>query len=576
MLLRLRTSHVVDMGYRNILFLVRYNKEVTNVLNRNAGPGQQPLRGMSTFPTQQQPQTRTPNPSLTSTRLPNGKIGTGANWGFGLAMGGAPGLQSSQQRTVNTMNSFAQSIGASQTATPLDLSEFPSLSSVPHQPPPVSGQATWANASQRATQQSALQRQTQTPTTSQTPSRVSQLQAQSQAQAHTQQSQQQSHASHEDLFPSATQFVTQMDDFRNGGQGISGQLSGGNQPQTGNVDEFPPLGRNAPADIGQERRTSLLQSGAFSSYGTGMTFPNLSQNHSAQGRTLLGNMVNGQQDSRIVSPGASGSGVISTSRSSMGQTQNGALSQEKEARTISTSLQRTIRPETYSEQQGQGIIQPPTQSRQQQAGNFGTEGQEQSPELAALMRMTPQARFGLQGLLSLINSDNPDVNALAVGQDLTELEPDLNHPEPLHPNFASPFVAIRASAPLQVDYTLPSCYNVANVQPLQSRIPSFSDETLFYIFYSMPRDIMQELVAEELMSRKWRYHKVERAWLTRDDAFPSPVELERGLSERGFYLWWDPSTWKKVRREFVLRYADLDNHLERRGFVQNVGFPPNA
>lgn len=39
-----------------------------------------------------------------------------------------------------------------------------------------------------------------------------------------------------------------------------------------------------------------------------MAFPNLNQSHSGQGRTLLGNMVNGQQDSRIMSPGAGGSG----------------------------------------------------------------------------------------------------------------------------------------------------------------------------------------------------------------------------------------------------------------------------
>lgn len=103
------------------------------------------------------------------------------------------------------------------------------------------------------------------------------------------------------------------------------------------------------------------------------------------------------------------------------------------------------------------------------------------------------------------------------------------------------------SIPLRPDFTLPACYNVANVQPLQNRIPSFSDETLFYIFYSMPRDIMQELVAEELMGRKWRYHKIERAWLTRDDTYPNPVEVERGISERGVYLWWDTNSWKKVR-----------------------------
>lgn len=156
-----------------------------------------------------------------------------------------------------------------------------------------------------------------------------------------------------------------------------------------------------------------------------------------------------------------------------------------------------------------------------------------------------------------------------------------------------------SAVPLEQDFSLPACYNVANIQPLQSRIPGFSDETLFYIFYSMPRDIMQELVAEELMGRKWRYHKLERCWLTRDETYPGPVDVERGVSERGVYLLWDPASWKKIRvsilisflrlekcqanhfrnlqREFILRYEDLDNRLDpNRGVTRPVGATHHA
>ncbi|PGH17840.1 hypothetical protein AJ80_04663 [Polytolypa hystricis UAMH7299] len=454
----------------------------------------------------------------------------------------------------------------------LDLSsqsEFPSLSGGP-QPsqPSTPSQAIWANASQRAAQQTVSQRQPQASGTSQPPSRVSQTQSH--------QSQPQSHATHDDLFPSASQFANQLDDFRNGGQGISGQLSGG-QPQTGNIDEFPPLSRNVQSDIGQERRASILvqAGGAFGNYGgSGMGFSGISQSHAAQGRSLLGNSVNGQQDSsRIVSPGVTGS--LSMSRSPLGQGQNGILSQEKEDGGTS-SIPRGARPDSFSEQSGQQQIQG-SQGRQQPPGTIGPDGQESSgaarSDQPPLSQMSDRDKYGLSGLLRMIHSESPDVASLAVGHDLMTLGLDLNHVEPLHPTFASPFINNNVSVPLQVDFTLPTCYNVANVQPLQTRIPSFSDETLFYIFYSMPRDIMQELVAEELMGRKWRYHKVERAWLTRDDAYPSPVEMERGVSERGVYLWWDTSTWKKVRREFILRYGDLDSHLDPgRNFMRGVGF----
>ncbi|KAJ5911969.1 uncharacterized protein N7473_001272 [Penicillium subrubescens] len=470
------------------------------------GPGPQPLRGMPGFPAQQQSQAR--NATLATARLPNGKLGGAANWNFNLP--GTSTLQSNQQRTMGTMGSFAQSLGGSQPVTALDLSEFPSLSGASQQS--QSQNPVWANASQRAAQHTPVQRQ-QHPPTSQPPSRASQ----------TQQLpvQQPSQPPHDDMFPSGAQFANRLDDFRNGGQGISSQIGAGSQPQTGNIEEFPPLGRNVgnignvAAELAQERRTSLMQGAAFGTYNSG----------------------------------------IGTSRSPVNQGPNGALGQDKE------DLNNTL----MSGQRNFSDPQQQLQQRQQQAN----EGQEasaaaQSAEQPPLAQMSELDRFGLSGLLRMIHSESPDVASLAVGQDLMTLGLDLNQPEPLHTSFASPFVSSMSAVPLEQDFSLPSCYNVANIQPLSSRIPGFSDETLFYIFYSMPRDIMQELVAEELMGRKWRYHKLERCWLTRDETYPGPVDVERGVSERGVYLLWDHTSWKKVRREFILRYEDLDNRLDNR------------
>ncbi|KEY83204.1 hypothetical protein BA78_8494 [Aspergillus fumigatus] len=166
----------------------------------------------------------------------------------------------------------------------------------------------------------------------------------------------------------------------------------------------------------------------------------------------------------------------------------------------------------------------------------------QSTEQQPLAQMSELDRFGLAGLLRMIHSDSPDVASLAVGQDLMTLGLDLNQPD-------------------------------------------------------MPRDIMQELAAEELMGRKWRYHKIERCWLTRDETYPGPVDVEPRVSERGVYLIWDPTTWKKIRvcilgpilnpswnantwyqqREFILRYEDLDNRLDHnRGLARPLGFPHQA
>ncbi|THC97766.1 hypothetical protein EYZ11_002748 [Aspergillus tanneri] len=441
---------------------------------------------------------------------------------------------------MGNMGTFAQSLSGSQPATSLDLSDFPSLSGAPPQSQASNpGQLVWANASQRAMQQTPVQRQ-QHPT-SQAPSRAPQTQS------HV--PQQQSQPSHDDIFPSGAQFANRLDDFRNGGQGISGQLGAGTQPQTGNIEEFPPLGRNVPAELGQDRRGSLMQSAGFGSYSSGMPFAGANQAQSTQNRNLISSSINGPE--RMMSPATPGAGGIGTSRSPVNPA-NGVPGQEKER--------------ALAEQQS---LQFPAQNQESAEGAQNTEQQ-------PLSEMSELDKFGLAGLLRMIHSDSPDVASLAVGQDLMTLGLDLNQPEPLHTSFASPFVASMTGVPLEQDFALPSCYNVANIQPLQSRIPSFSDETLFYIFYSMPRDVMQEVVAEELMGRKWRYHKIERCWLTRDETYPGPVDVERGVSERGVYLLWDPASWKKIRREFILRYEDLDNRMDPQRNLARAGFPPQG
>ena len=68
---------------------------------------------------------------------------------------------------------------------------------------------------------------------------------------------------------------------------------------------------------------------------------------------------------------------------------------------------------------------------------------------------------------------------------------------PLYTSFGGPF-ASRSARPLEPDYSLPPCYTVTNVPPVNEKLPHFSDETLFLIFYTQPGDLLQELAAVEL------------------------------------------------------------------------------
>eukprot|EP01063_Lacrimia_lanifica_P004993 TRINITY_DN12829_c0_g1_i1.p1 TRINITY_DN12829_c0_g1~~TRINITY_DN12829_c0_g1_i1.p1 ORF type:complete len:340 (+),score=89.35 TRINITY_DN12829_c0_g1_i1:78-1097(+) len=164
--------------------------------------------------------------------------------------------------------------------------------------------------------------------------------------------------------------------------------------------------------------------------------------------------------------------------------------------------------------------------------------------------------YGLMGILQIIRMTDTDLNALALGYDLTNLGLHLNSQEPVYPTLSCPW----SDQPpvVQPEYRLPACYSL---QPPNLRFQMFQRfhlETLFYIFYSMPRDVLQLAAAQELYNREWRFHKVEKVWLMRaPDTQPS---VSTPKYERGNYVAFDPETWRKTKKEdFVLLYDQLEN-----------------
>ncbi|KAL8694673.1 MAG: hypothetical protein Q9224_003521 [Gallowayella concinna] len=181
----------------------------------------------------------------------------GTTWGLG-GVNGAPGLPA-PARPPGSGTTFAQSIAGSQPATPLDLSEFPSLSGAPQTQYQNPGQAVWGNPTQRATQHTPVQRPPQQHPISQQGNAQQQSQQPSQAQ-------EQSQPSREQLF-TGSQMTGSNDDYHRGGQGGIGQLGASAQPQSTSADEFPPLRRNGNEEDQQDRRGSLMQNAAFGGFG---------------------------------------------------------------------------------------------------------------------------------------------------------------------------------------------------------------------------------------------------------------------------------------------------------------------
>lgn len=188
-------------------------------------------------------------------------------------------------------------------------------------------------------------------------------------------------------------------------------------------------------------------------------------------------------------------------------------------------------------------------------------------------------QYGLLGL-SLAGSDplqggpsNEFMKLLLNGFEISSLGLSLAQPEPLHPMFSSPWS--EAPSKVQPEYRLPQCYTVSPPPLRFVMFQKFQLETLFYVFYSMPRDVLQLAAAQELTNRNWKFHKELRMWITPVPGV-EPVKLRPGC-ERGSYFVWNPEAWAKEKRDLVLSYADIeDKAVQQQAGGAPPGQPPAA
>lgn len=140
--------------------------------------------------------------------------------------------------------------------------------------------------------------------------------------------------------------------------------------------------------------------------------------------------------------------------------------------------------------------------------------------------------YGLLGLLKIIRLSDADRNALAVGSDLTSLGLNLNSSDNLFNTFLSPWSDSPASR--EPHYQLPMCYYMQPPALKTGHLSKFQLETLFYIFYALPKDVLQAYAAQELYAREWKYHVDLKLWFKR----ASP-------SEGGQFVYFDINSWER-------------------------------
>ncbi|PQE28988.1 hypothetical protein CJF30_00004021 [Rutstroemia sp. NJR-2017a BBW] len=456
----------------------------------------------------------------------------GATWAFGgVPMGGA-GLGNPRPNN-GPMTSFAQTIGggSSQPATPLDLSEFPSLSGNQ----PQHNQSTWGAAGTRNIGPSNNMRLQQS----------AGLSAQ-----HTQQQQQ------DELFNSSSQLPNNQGGFRFGAQNNINQSS-----QPNSTDEFPPLSRNSNGEIGQDRGSNLLQNVGFGGFGAG------NQPQQARGNGLL-NALSGNaravSSNRTASP-ASISGPP-TARSPIDSNRQGLSSVGEN----DIGLREDESQQQFNMNSASGPrADPPPQlndalPHSQSTGNGSVTRNPEEPNSKIqdpLAHMSDTDKYGLKGFSFMMNNF-PDYAALVTGTDVAHLGLDLNSSDLI----STQIYSLWENEPPRPDvtgYKLPDCYRVHNIAPLETKMSNFNDEALLFMFYSNPGDKQQLMAARELTNRNWRYHKKLQFWLTKDDLMV-PRQISPHI-ELGYYIYFDVKTWSRQRREFQISYDDLEK-LEDRNY----------
>ncbi|KAF9464218.1 hypothetical protein BDZ94DRAFT_527900 [Collybia nuda] len=197
---------------------------------------------------------------------------------------------------------------------------------------------------------------------------------------------------------------------------------------------------------------------------------------------------------------------------------------------------------------------------------------QQHPQTPAEQVLVSAAdRWGLLGLLAMLKNAGTDLDQGlgGIGTDLGTMGLDMAFPGNLYSTFITPWADQSAARTVEPDFHLPTCYSSVQAPPPgPNKATAFSDETLFFMFYSSPRDALQEVAAQELWNRNWRYHKDLRLWITKESG-TSPSQKVQG-GEQGQYTFWDPENWVKERKEMIVLYVDLEEKNVP-AFVQGPG-----
>ncbi|OZJ05844.1 hypothetical protein BZG36_00927 [Bifiguratus adelaidae] len=388
----------------------------------------------------------------------------------------------------------------------------------------------------------------------------------------------------------------QRSPFSNSASGLGGFMSGvgGNHSLTQALNMNWPGNGSADFQHSMGGKSNFLRGSGLVGPGSSMQpTSNSGLSYSSLLSTINSTPHNQNTASRPLGPATSATGSL-TGNEGMGQIGSGLLDFEKSA--SKQSYAKTAggigghvfsAPTSTSFSGTNGLMSTP-ESNVDSINGTSVGGVLSQSGLSNGLSADPTERYGLLGLLEVIRMTDADLSMLALGSDLTTLGLNLNAAESLSSTFISPWADTQNPSGINIEpeFNLPSCYSVPNTPNAASKLRGFSDETLLYIFYSLPRDVLQEAVAQELYNRNWRFHKELKLWLTKEEG--SEPFAKTQSYERGTYIFFDPNNWEKVKKEYMLMYDSLEERTGTgstgglnssfggSGLLGNLGGPPSS
>ena len=120
--------------------------------------------------------------------------------------------------------------------------------------------------------------------------------------------------------------------------------------------------------------------------------------------------------------------------------------------------------------------------------------------------------FGVRGILTLQKGLQDEKALLAKGKDLSALEMNKQNIECISSSYYSPHGDQEIDQSEFLEFNLPPSYFISKPILKAKMLKIYHIETLFYVFYNMPGELLQSCVADELYKRNWLYEPKRQMW----------------------------------------------------------------